>query len=218
MDFPSKEALSAYLKQHPGANRRKHRVVKPTKPTQKGSRLSRVLSKFKHISKPMRSALNRADDLVLEMVVSEDARKKVGAQLAEAIERSPQSVANLIRSGMEEETRSSLDGLKVAQTLVSKGPHKLSAREAVDLYTFCSYALVPVLAAFPPGGLIVAASVLGQKYLMGVGLNIGLALARQRTQKTGSVPDDVYDSVASHIPNALREGLTSKQMEVILSS
>lgn len=220
MDFSSKEALAIYLKEHPGANRRKHRVVKPPK-KQTQSLVDSVMSKFKHISASMRSALSSADDQVLELVISDEARKKVGNTIATAIEKSPDTVSKLIKDGMVEETRSSLDGLKVARNLLTKGPHKLSARESLDLYTFCSYAIMPVVAAFPPGGLILAAGALGKKYLMGVGLNIGIAIAQQASsRKTASEDDsvDVYAHVAAQLPAALREGLTDKQMEVVMST
>ncbi len=178
MELDSKEALEKYLKDHPNAERYRHKVKQNTsKPESKGTDnpkgVARLLNLMlrKHPMKPdVAQAIKDAPTEVQKIVASPKDRKEGMTSIAKALKEAPQKVADKIRVSAHKELHEIKHAIKAVKKIGKKPPQPLNKEDKKALYATGAYVAGATIAAFPPGGALMAAGALGKAFALHVGI------------------------------------------------
>ena len=175
IEFPTQDALDAYMKEHPDADPKNHSVVESTQGGTGDKVKSTVqstkafLNKITGISKQMTDAVLKAPAGVQSMITDPKARKEAVAFLAKGAKAAPKVMSKRILKSAKKELHELHHAAKAVAKVLKKPPQKWTKEDRAALYSAGAYVAGAVIAA-SGGGPLVAVAAVGKSFALHVGI------------------------------------------------
>jgi hypothetical protein len=188
-EFPSQEALDAYLSEHEKAEPEKHWVRKeePAKSDEPGakddapaeepakkeepkkapSKLDGFLSRIRGVSKSMLDSVTKAPPRVKAFVAEKSSRDELTKAVAEAVRKTPKKVVDSVWAGARKEVHEIKHAGEAVKKVLRKPPQAWDKKDKKAVYAAAVYVAGAVLSA-AGGGPVMAAGAVGKSFALHV--------------------------------------------------
>lgn len=134
------------------------------------SKLQGLFRKVKGVSSGMLDAVKKAPAEVGKLIVDQEHRAKALTGIASGLRKAPEKTIKKILSSTKSELHEIKHAGKATVKLLKQGPKALDKKDLSAMYATGGYVAGALLAAVPPGGLLMASGAIGKAFALHVGL------------------------------------------------
>lgn len=234
--FESQEEAKTYAKG------KKEEEKGPSEEEKKGikGKLTNLFNKVKGIPDRIKGEIEKASHTVQAIVADEESRKVALSHMADKIKKAGVDVVKKIHESAKDELKEIGHSVHAVKKLFKKPPEKLNKKDKAAIYSASVYVAGAVLAAFPPGGALIAAKAVGSSFAKHIAIksvhkfldhaflhyeagesvfegahSIGKVLEHFAAEDA-SDEEKMFNILTGYVVGAMKDGISDEEMEAIL--